>query len=107
MLRAAWVHEGGTWSIPGGALRAGESPRAGAYRETIEEIGPIPDSVVTGTDTVDCGGGWLFHTVHATVERPFAAPGSPEVDAVRWVTEGELGQLALHPGFRRWMNRRP
>ena len=41
--RSRRVDEGGTWGIPGGAIRDGESAEAAARRETAEEIGYLPD----------------------------------------------------------------
>lgn len=105
VLRAAWVHEGGTWSIPGGALRPGESAEAGAHREAIEEIGPLPPYTVAAVEIDDCGGGWRFATVRARVTAPFAAQLSAEVDSVRWVSAREAGGLVLHSGFRRFIAR--
>ena len=46
--RSRWVDFGGTWGIPGGAIREGESPEVAARREVEEEIGPIPSYRVTG-----------------------------------------------------------
>lgn len=105
VLRAAWVHEGGTWSIPGGALRPGETPEQGAHREATEEIGALPPYQVTAATTEDCGGGWRFTTVRALVAHAFAAQLSAEVDEVRWVRASEVGALRLHTGFRRFLAR--
>ena len=40
--RSRRVHRPGSWSIPGGAIREGESPAKAAIREAIEETGPLP-----------------------------------------------------------------
>lgn len=56
-LRSRSVDQAGTWGIPGGAVREGESPATAARREAEEEIGPLPPYRVTGTDTQDCGAG--------------------------------------------------
>ena len=37
-LRARWAHQGGTWSIPGGARERGESMVDAALREAREEL---------------------------------------------------------------------
>ena len=37
-LRARWAHQGGTWSIPGGARERGESAVDAALREAREEM---------------------------------------------------------------------
>ena len=39
VLRSAKVRNPGTWGLPGGALDEGESPRQGAARELMEEVG--------------------------------------------------------------------
>ena len=97
--RSQFTHGGGTWSIPGGALRRDESPVDGAFRETAEELGSLPDGLVyTGIVTTDFGG-WQYHTVLFQSPERFAAPGNWEVAEHRWVTAAGLGRLLLHPGF--------
>ncbi len=103
--RALWVHEGGTWSIPGGARHADETAEAAAARETVEEIGPLPEFSVLSVGTEDCGGGWTFTTVRAAVAAPFSGRLSAEVDDVRWLAVREFAGLALHPGFRDYLER--
>ena len=101
--RSRWVDEGGSWSIPGGAIRAGESPEEAARRETEEEVGALPPYVVTGTTVRDCGGGWRFYTVAADVEARFLAYCVRETDATGWFTREEMGTLPLHPRFREFL----
>jgi 8-oxo-dGTP pyrophosphatase MutT (NUDIX family) len=50
--RAAWSHNGGTWGIPGGARRQGESAVEGALREAHEEAGVPADGVTVITELV-------------------------------------------------------
>ncbi len=100
--RSRSVDEGGTWSIPGGAIRAGESPETAARRETIEEIGALPPYRVTEIEHQDCGGGWIFHIICADVEREFVAFCGQETDATGWFTREQMQNLALHPGLRAW-----
>ncbi len=97
--RSLYTHGGGTWSIPGGALRRGESPVDGAFRETAEELGSMPAGLeYTGTVTTDFGG-WSYHTVVFRAPEAFAAAGNWEVAEHRWVTADGLADLPLHPGF--------
>lgn len=105
--RAGWVHEGGTWSIPGGARHGDETPEQAAERETVEEIGPLPDFAILGVVAEDCGGGWVFSTVRAAVAAPFSGRLNAEVDAARWVRAGDLDGLVLHPGMRDYLARHP
>jgi len=102
-LRSRWVDHGGTWGIPGGALHPGETTEAGAERESGEEIWPVPPHQVTGVETQDCGGGWLFRIVHADVEAAVPVYGYRETDATGWFPVGEMGVLPLHPGLRAWV----
>lgn len=41
-LRSAWSHSGGTWAIPGGAIKWNETAFAGSLREFCEESGVDP-----------------------------------------------------------------
>jgi 8-oxo-dGTP diphosphatase len=100
--RAAWSHEGGTWGIPGGAVRPDETARSGALREAAEEAGIEPAAVhVLGEHLLDHGP-WSYTTVVAEL-----APGTELVPAatdaesieVRWATPEELAGLPLHPAF--------
>ena len=97
--RSLYTHGGGTWSIPGGALRRGESPVDGAFRETAEELGVLPAGLVyTGIVTTDFGG-WQYHTIVFRSAEMFTAIGNWEVAEHRWVTAAGLDGLLLHPGF--------
>ncbi|MGD0344932.1 MAG: NUDIX hydrolase [Acidimicrobiales bacterium] len=98
--RSRWVDEGGTWGIPGGAIRAGESPEETARRESEEEVGTLPAYRVRSITIQDCGGGWKFYIVLADVEEMFLAYCVHESDATGWFTRKEMQFLPLHPGFR-------
>jgi 8-oxo-dGTP diphosphatase len=99
-LRALWSHFGGTWGLPGGACKAGESPEAAAIREADEEAGVPPDLVeVLGTSVRDLGY-WSYTTVLARARRPFEpVVGDAESVDLRWVPMSEVAMLPLHPGF--------
>lgn len=103
--RSRLVDHGGTWGIPGGAIREGESPVVTARRETEEEIGSLPSYRMAGVEIHDCGGGWKFHLLTADVERPFEAFCVRETDATGWFTRDEMHRLSLHPGFQEWLTR--
>lgn len=104
--RSASVDEGATWGVPGGAIRDQESPEMAAERETIEEVGQLPAFRVSEIEPEDCGGGWCFHVITAEVDRPFEAYCGEETDATGWFSESSVGELPLHPGLRRWWERR-
>ncbi len=103
--RSSWVHEGGTWSVPGGARLSGEDAQCAAHREAVEEIGPLPDYRVEQVVVEDCGGGWAFSTVLAATTAEFTPMPNGEVSDVAWVSAREMGALALHPGFARFLER--
>lgn len=101
-LRASWAHQGGTWSIPGGALERRETAVEGALREAEEELGLSPDDVeVTGSRTALCGG-WSYETVLARTRpgAPLALRDRSESNGHVWVPWAEVGALRLHPAFR-------
>jgi len=95
------VHQGGTWSTPGGAIDLGEDARAAACREVSEELGIDVEALpVIGEHVFDCGG-WRYTTVllGATVATPLVARGW-ETDEVRWFELEEVDRLSsLHPSF--------
>jgi 8-oxo-dGTP diphosphatase len=99
-LRVGWSHFGGTWGLPGGALKEGESADAGALREAHEEAG-VPPSLLTVlfTSVLDLGF-WSYTTVVAeSAERFEPVIGDAESDALRWVPVDDVDSLPLHPGF--------
>jgi 8-oxo-dGTP diphosphatase len=102
--RSWWGNHGGTWGPPGGARDSHESAVEAALREAEEECA-LPASAVTVRGILrDDHGGWSYQTVIASAERPLPVRAvSSETSQVAWVPEGEVGALALHPGFAaRW-----
>lgn len=96
--RADWVDHGGTWGIPGGAINPGESPEQAAQREAAEELGRDVHFRHVRTHTDDHGG-WAYHTVIGDTDDPIEGGRTHESHGTRWVTEDEMKQLPLHPGF--------
>jgi 8-oxo-dGTP diphosphatase len=97
--RSPFVDHPDTWSTPGGALSHGETPAAGAVRETEEEFGALPHHVITHVDSDDHGN-WAYHTVHGTVTDQFTPTHADgEGQDHGWFTPDEIDQLPLHPGF--------
>jgi 8-oxo-dGTP diphosphatase len=107
--RAPWVHQGDTWSTPGGARHAGEPAVDAAFREVAEETGiAVPDEAVVIETYVDDHGGWSYSTVCAmlaepieVIERSEPVPWTlrGEQQGLRWVRLDDVDALALHPGF--------
>ncbi len=98
--RALWSHEGGTWGLPGGALRAGEDPVLGALREAAEEAGVDPAGVAIATTRVLDHGSWRYTTVVANVAGPQdPRPTDDESLEIRWVDANAVPDLPLLPAF--------
>jgi 8-oxo-dGTP diphosphatase len=109
----------GTWTYPAGSMDVGETPEDAAMRETLEEIGKLPQGTkptgVTIT-TKDPDTGFTFHTVlisappgtSKTWKPQDSAKDSWEVGGWAWVPVSELHTNAngvvewkprLHPGL--------
>lgn len=97
--RSGFAHEGGTWSVSGGALDSGESPIEGALREASEEIGDIPPHRLLGSYEFAPASDWTYTTVVVEVEDRFGYSANFETDAVGWFRPAEVDALELHAGF--------
>jgi len=99
--RADWVHHGGTWSTPGGAIHHGETPWDAALREVKEETGLDLSSAHELARHVDDHGGWSYTTIVATadiaVDLSVVAVG--EQQNLVWLDPSDVAALPLHPGF--------
>lgn len=87
----------GEWSIPGGVLEIGETLRAGAAREALEETGLVVEAgeVLEVLDRIvrDAQGRVQFHYVLVDfLCRPVAGElrAGGDAEDVRWLTAGEL-----------------
>jgi 8-oxo-dGTP diphosphatase len=102
LQRSYTTHHGGTWGIPGGALKRDEAPIEGAMRELYEETGIIlPDeakliNAVAYTPIPE----WKYTTFVYQVEE------MPEIEDIlgehmdgAWVSRDAAWELDLHPGF--------
>jgi 8-oxo-dGTP diphosphatase len=98
--RVGWSHFGGTWGLPGGARKQGESAIDGAYREAAEEAGVPRDLLeMLFTSVLDLGY-WSYTTVVTLATASFAPViGDAESEALRWVPVDDVDTLPLHPGF--------
>lgn len=104
--RASSVQNGGTWSIPGGALDSGEGSLDAALRELREEAG-VDVSALRMLEAVHVAEpvpGWTYTTHIARLRKKARAkvgtpPASAEAAEHRWVPFADVGALELHPGF--------
>jgi 8-oxo-dGTP diphosphatase len=98
--RIGWSHFGGTWGLPGGALKENETPIDGALREAHEEAG-VPAALVSVlfTSTFELGF-WRYTTVVVEASSVFEpVMGDLESEALAWVAVDSVENLDLHPGF--------
>jgi 8-oxo-dGTP diphosphatase len=114
---AAFTHQGGTWSVPGGALEVGEDVHEAAIREAGEELSVdlaglrVIGEVVDLCPEVGCE--WTYTTIVAAVPgQPDAAPGNWESESLQWTERRDLdaatagtGGPPLHAGLRRSLGR--
>jgi len=98
--RVIWSHFGGTWGIPGGARKQGESAVDGALREAAEEATVPSDKLhILQTAVLDLGF-WSYTTVVAEALEPFEpVMADAESNELRWVALDGVDALPLHPGF--------
>lgn len=99
--RAVWSHEGGTWSIPGGARDSHEDVVHAAIREAAEEGGLAPEGIAVRTHRLTAGdpSSWSYTTVIADAATPLATVANRESVELAWVREAEVESMPLHPGF--------
>jgi 8-oxo-dGTP diphosphatase len=100
--RVEWSHHGGTWGIPGGARKAGESAIDAAMREAAEEASVPPEALtVLHTSVVDHGF-WSYTTVVVEAGEAFTPViADAESLSLDWVAVTAVEDLPLHPGFAR------
>ena len=100
-LRAGWTHEGGTWSLVGGARDSHEDEVDAALRESAEEAGVPAGSIrvigsLIGADHHD----WSYTYVVACTDRPIEAIVlTAESDELRWVPVDQVAALPMHRGL--------
>jgi 8-oxo-dGTP diphosphatase len=103
--RAPWSHQGGTWGLPGGARDSHETPEQAAVREAHEEAGLAADllavrtTVVTAEISGASGSYWTYTTVIADAAELLETVPNRESAELRWVSEEDVAELPLHPGF--------
>lgn len=101
--RATWVHDGGTWAVPGGARDSHEDPVQAALREAHEEVGVAAghvrvQAVVTGTDHGD----WRYDYVLAgATPQAHVHHANDETADLDWLPVSAVPGLPLHHGLAR------
>lgn len=100
-LRAEWVHQGGTWGLPGGARDSHEDAVAAALREADEEAGASPQRLTVLAEHLGVDhGDWSYTYVLAV-----AAPdlevrvSTAESLDLRWVDLESVSSMDLHPAL--------
>ncbi|MDX1871771.1 NUDIX hydrolase [Mycolicibacterium sp. 120266] len=98
--RAPWSHQGGTWGLPGGARDSHESVEEAAVREAHEEAGLTAEMMTVRIAVVTHEvPGWSYTTVIADAVELLTTTPNRESSELRWVTEDQVAELPLHPGF--------
>ncbi|RMI28665.1 NUDIX domain-containing protein [Nocardia stercoris] len=99
--RALWTHDGGTWSLPGGARDSHETAAEAAVREALEEAGIAAEAIrVRGEQvTAVAPSGWTYTTVVADVVEALPVTPNNESVEIAWIPEGEVELRPLHPAF--------
>jgi 8-oxo-dGTP diphosphatase len=98
--RAAWTHEGDTWSVLGGARNREETALQAALREVSEESDLDLTAIEPVRSSIDDHGGWSYTTVLARSAGPVVVTDwNVESAAIRWWPIVEVDTLRLHHGF--------
>lgn len=95
----------GHWALPGGKVEEGETPAAGAARETKEEIGldiAEPSKIVDQRMTPT---GMAFHTFAVPSEEKFSPTLNEEHNGYAWFSLGALPN-PMHPAVQKTIDER-
>lgn len=98
-LRPGWAHQGGTWSIPGGARDSHESVVAAALREAQEETALDPGLVQVAGVHRRAHDDWRYDTILATAAVRLAVSEHAESVELDWVPLDMVSTMPLHPGL--------
>ena len=96
-------HTDGKWGMPGGSTHIGESGYTAAYRETVEEIGDLPQlTVVHDFSHMDPDGIQSFlYLCETKMFKPALNGSTPEETlSTAWFRKGEISDLDLIGKFR-------
>lgn len=97
-LRSQEVMDPGLWGIPGGRVEPGEDPFDAAVKESIEELGSLPDFMLA-EHIESVSGEFTYTTYHVLVSGADARRWAPvlnwENDDAAWTVELPT---KIHPG---------
>lgn len=98
--RPAHKRHGGLWEFPGGKVEPGESDLEAVRRELREELDvTVVDVAPAEFSILDPGSPFLIAFVPTEIQ---GKPRCLEHAALAWMTEEEVGGLALAPSDRRY-----
>jgi mutator protein MutT len=92
----------GTWGLPGGKLKSGETPIDGAIRETKEECGTF-HSGQQFHKYEEKNGLHKFTVFFYSIPKLFNCKLSKEHNEYKWVKINEADQLHLHPKLKEFL----
>lgn len=101
-----------TWGLPGGSIESGETPLAGAKRESKEEIGKYRGKIFGKIKEIERsyfkGKTEISHdwtTFFSKIKKPFKCKLSEEHTDWKWVDLNKLKKIKLHPKFKKYLKR--
>ncbi len=101
LIRRGQAPSAGSWSVPGGRCRPGESASAACLREVHEETG-LRVEIVRFAGRVErpapSGGSYVIDDFACRVVGGELAAGD-DADDARWVTRADMSRLDLVPGL--------
>ena len=89
----------GLWALPGGELKPKEGPWMAAQRETLEEIGTVPQYALGINWRTVTHGGVKYTTYLMEVRYPFPCRLNWEHTDWGWFTHRQVVGLETHPGL--------
>jgi len=99
---ASHKEDAGTWSVPGGKLEQGETPKEGAIRELFEETGiSVDSSHVQYVSTAYCRKPrfhFVYHMFKVHLDQIPSVCVSDEHALYKWATPQDLEIMPLIPG---------